>query len=401
MDEAIQLDEAECRVLGSLMEKHRTVPASYPLSLNALRTACNQTTSREPVTDYDERTLLQVVARLKERELLRAVWTGGGSRVLRYHERLTEQLALDDGGSAVLTVLLLRGPQAPGELRGRAERLHTFADRAEVETQLADLAGRGLVAELPRQAGQHDTRWAHVLAPLPATAAAVDAPTVDLDVVLADGTQARDARVVAGYDAAAAGYADELIDELTHKPFDRWLLARVAELAGLGPVADVGCGPGQITAFLAEAGADVTGFDLSPGMIRQALDRFPDLNFEVGDLTRLLRPRTAGGWSAITAWYALVHLAASELPDAMAALTRVLVPGGVLALALHCGPDVQHVSEFFGAQVDLDFVFHDSGQVLAAVAAAGLTEVEWYLRGPYDGVEIATQRLYVLARRPQ
>ena len=400
MDEPLQLDEVECRVLGSLMEKHRTVPASYPLSLNALRTACNQTSSREPVTDYDERTLLAAVAGLKERQLLRGVWTGGGSRVLRYHERLTEQLGLDDPSAAVLTVLLLRGPQAPGELRTRTERLHTFGDRSDVELQLADMAGRGLVAELPRQPGQHDPRWAHLLAPLPATGPMAQAPAVDLDVVLTDGAVVRDARVVAGYDAAAAGYAQELLDELAHKPFDRWLLARVAELAGLGAVADVGCGPGQVTAFLAEAGADAIGFDLSPGMIAEATARFPELSFEVGDLTRLLRPRTAGGWSAITAWYALVHLAGSELPDAIAALARVLLPGGVLALAVHCGPDVQHVTDLFGAEVDLDFVLHDSGQVLAAVSAAGLTGVEWYLRGPYDGVEIPTQRLYVLARRP-
>ena len=399
MDEPLQLDEAECRVLGSLMEKHRTVPASYPLSLNALRTACNQMSSREPVTDYDERTLLQVIAGLKDRELLRAVWTGGGSRVLRYHERLTEQLGLDDPSAAVLTVLLLRGPQAPGELRARTERLHTFADRADVDVQLADMAGRGLVAELPRQPGQHDPRWAHLLAPLPVTGPTAQAPAVDLDVVLIEGAAVRDARVIAGYDAAAVGYADELLDELAHKPFDRWLLTRVAELAGLGAVADVGCGPGQVTAFLAEAGADAVGFDLSPGMIAEATARFPELSFEIGDLTRLLRPRTAGGWSAITAWYALVHLGDSEVPNAIAALARVLAPGGVLALAVHIGPDVQHMTEFFGAEVDLDFVLHDSARVLGAVSAAGLTDVEWYLRGPYENVELATQRLYVFARR--
>src|SRR3954454_19737318 len=143
------------------MEKQRTVPASYPLTLGALRTACNQTSSRDPVVEYDEQLVEQVGRRLKDRGLLRIVWSDTGRRTLKYHQVLDEVLALDDDERALLTVLLLRGPQAPGELRTRTERMHSFADRQAAEQTLARMAERGLVRELPRQAGQHDNRWVH------------------------------------------------------------------------------------------------------------------------------------------------------------------------------------------------------------------------------------------------
>jgi len=155
-----QLDADEQRVLGSLMEKQVTVPATYPLTANALKSACNQTSSREPVTDYDDRTILAVVARLKERGLLRTVWAGAGSRVLKYHQLLTEAAELTSAEAAVLTVMLLRGPQAPGELKTRTERLHPFADRAEVEALLDAMAAKPepLVVQLERKPGQQDHR---------------------------------------------------------------------------------------------------------------------------------------------------------------------------------------------------------------------------------------------------
>jgi len=198
----------------------------------------------------------------------------------------------------------------------------------------------------------------------------------------------------------APAYADWLTAELDGKPFDRWLLDRVADLAGGAPVADVGTGPGHVAAHLAAAGADVAGIDLSPRMVDEAQRRYPHLTFQVGDLTGLLRPSSATGWGAITAWYALVHLAGSELPHAIASLTRVLGPGGWLALAVHAGDEVRHAEELWEQEVDIDFVFHDPAQVLSAVRAAGLVDVEWYLRGPYAGAEEETERLYVLARRP-
>ena len=108
------LDAEEQRVLGSLLEKQTTVPASYPLTLNSLRTACNQSSSREPVTDYDEQTVERAGRRLKDRGLLRIVWSDTGRRTLKYHQVLDETLGLADDERALLTVLLLRGPQAPG-----------------------------------------------------------------------------------------------------------------------------------------------------------------------------------------------------------------------------------------------------------------------------------------------
>ena len=283
----IVLDEVEQRVLGCLLEKQRTVPTSYPLSENALRSACNQSSSRDPVVEYDQRTVLDAIARLKARELVRPVWAGTGSRVLKYHQRLDEALELDEPARALLTVLLLRGAQSAGELRTRTDRLHAFADKDAAEAALRGLAEgeAALVRELPRAPGHKDTRWVHLLGPVAVPAEVAGAlPAVDRDAVLADGAAERDARVVAGYDHVAPAYAEQLGEELMHKPFDRWVLEQVAGLARRRPVVDAGCGPGHVAAHLAELGADVSGVDLSPGMVAQARDLFPDIGFEVGDL---------------------------------------------------------------------------------------------------------------------
>ncbi len=398
------LDDAERRILGSLMEKQVTVPASYPLSLNSLRTACNQTSSREPVTDYDEQEVERVARTLKDRGLLRIVWSDTGRRTLKYHQTLVEVLDLADDERALITVLLLRGPQAPGELRSRTERLHAFADRQEVETVLGRLSARPepLVRELSRRAGQHDNRWVHLLGPVDAGVGAESAPAVDRNVVLAEGAEARDAKVRAGYDAIAETYGDVLGDELLGKlPFENWILDRVAAAADGGPVVEVGCGPGHVTAYLADAGADATGIDLSPGMVAEARRRYPDGQYEVGDLRRLMRPTTGPGWSAVLGWYSLIHLAESELPDAVAALARPLAPGGLLVLAMHAGDEVRHVDDWFGHEVDLDFPLVDPTHVREVVERAGLNDVEWYRRGPVASREETTERFYLLARKPR
>ena len=403
MPEVPVLDPAEQRVLGSLLEKQVTVPASYPLSLNALRTACNQSSSRDPIVDYPE-TLVEATARgLKQRELVRVVWGSTGQRALKYHQRLDEHLDLSADERALVTVLLLRGAQSPGELRSRTERLHPFADRDAVEACLRRLAGRSapLVRRLERRPGHQDHRWVHLLGPVDlGPEVAAPGTSVDRDVVLADGAAARNARVRAAYDVVASSYAAQLGDELDGKPFDTWLLDRVAGLVGADPVVEVGCGPGQVAARLALAGADVTGVDLSPAMVAEARARIPDATFEVGDFTALMRPVRAAGWGAVVAWYALVHLAGSELAPAIAALARPLRPGGRLALALHLGDEVLHTTDFLGHEVELDFVLHDPAEVLAAVRDSGLEVVEWYRRGPLAGVEVQTERLYVLARAP-
>ena len=400
MSELPVLEPEDQRILGSLLEKQTTVPASYPLTGNALRAACNQTSNRDPVVDFDQQTVDQTARSLKERGLLRIVWADTGRRTLKYHQTLDERLGLEADERALLTVLLLRGPQAPGELRTRTERLHPFADRGAVEACLRRMAERPqpLVRELERRLGQQDRRWIHLLGPVSQEPAPVVAETVDREVVVAEGADLRDARVRSSYDAVATTYADHLVDELQELPFERWLLDRVVDHADGQPVMEVGTGPGHVTAYLAEGGADATGIDFSPAMVAEAQRRFPDGSYELGDLRRLSRPRTSHGWAAVLGWYSLIHLAPSELGDAVAALARPLAPGGWLVLALHAGAEVRHFGDWWGQEVDLDFVLHDSAFVLGVVEAAGLEEVEWYLRGPMAGRGETTQRLYVVGR---
>jgi uncharacterized protein YceH (UPF0502 family) len=407
MPELPVLDPTEQRILGSLLEKERTVPATYPLSLNALRTACNQTSSRDPISDYDEATVERVARELKDRGLVRIVWAATGRRTLKYHQTLAEALSLTDAERALVTVLLLRGPQAPGELRSRTERLHHFPDRESVEETLARMAERPtpLVRELPRRPGQHDNRWVHLLGPVdegasPAPAAG-DPPAADFESVIADGGDARDDRVRAAYGTVAETYADRLGNEIEGLPFERWLLDRVVEHAGEQPVVEVGCGPGHVTAYLAAAGAAATGLDLTPQMVDEARRRHPGVSYEVGDLRRLMRPTTSDGWGAVLAWYSLIHLAPSELPDAVAALVRPIRPGGWLVLAMHAGPaGVRHCDSWFDLDISLDFVFHGPARVRQVVEEAGLTDVEWYHRGPVLSRGETSERLYVLARKP-
>lgn len=400
MAELPVLDPVEQRLLGSLLEKQRTVPASYPLTLNSLRLACNQSSSRDPLSDYDDDTLQRACRALKDRGLLRVVWADKGTRTLKYHQLLDAELSLQPDERALLTVLLLRGAQAPGELKTRTERLHPFADRAEVEATLTRMAGAlpPLVRELERRAGQQDRRWIHLLGPVPTEAVAAGAAAVDREAILAEGAGARDAKVVAAYDAVADAYAEALGDELIDKPFDLWLLERIADLAK-GPIADLGCGPGHISAFLADTGAEVHGFDASAAMVARARADFPDLDFQVVRFHQFLRPRTAPAWGAVVAWYSFVHLAPSELTEVLRRVAATAT-GGVVAFAVHLGDEVRHVDELTGVAVDLDFVLHDREQVVAAAAAAGLSDVEWYERGPQPS-EAQTRRLYVLGRVPQ
>lgn len=159
------LSLAETRVLGTLVEKQRTVPDTYPLSLNALAAGCNQKTSRQPVLELAEAEILQALDGLKDAGLAVEV---SGSRVVRFEHRLEKVLGVPTQASALLTVLMLRGPQTAGELRLNCERLHRFADISAVEAFLEELAGRGLVVELPRLPGSRENRWSHLLSGQPA-----------------------------------------------------------------------------------------------------------------------------------------------------------------------------------------------------------------------------------------
>ncbi len=395
------LDAAEQRVLGSMLEKEITVPASYPMSINSVRTACNQTSSREPVVDYDEDLVHRTLQALKDKDLVALIWQGAGSRVVKYVQTFAQRRGIAPDERALLTVLLLRGPQPAGALKTRTERLHRFSDRTEVEACLARMAGgeTAMVRELPRQPGQQDTRWIHLLGPVEPTEATAGPMPVDRESVLDAGPEARDDKVRAAYAAVAASYAEQLFNELTGLPFESWLLRRVVELSDGAPVIEVGTGPGHVAAFLAEAGADATGLDLSPEMVDEARRRYPGVSYQVGDLRQLIRPTTHDGWGAVVAWYSLIHLAASELPAAIASLARPLRTNGWLVLALHTGAEVRTVTDWFGHEIDLDFVLHDPAEIVAIVERAGLLDVEWYHRGPFTARGETTQRLYVLARK--
>ena len=132
----MDLRPAEIRVLGCLMEKQRTTPDAYPLSLNALRLACNQSTNRDPVVNYDEDVIRDATTRLQRRGLTRLA-SGAGSRTAKFRHLLAERLPMDDGEQAIMCVLMLRGAQTPGELKQRTERMHPFADLAGVDETLS------------------------------------------------------------------------------------------------------------------------------------------------------------------------------------------------------------------------------------------------------------------------
>ncbi len=152
----------EMRVLGCLIEKQHTTPDAYPLSLNSLRLACNQSTNREPVVDYDEQTVVEALRRLALRGWTRLA-SGAGSRARKYRHLLDQAFGLDDAEVSLLAVLMLRGPQTPGELKQRGQRLHDFPDLAAVHDTLDRLVERGQVVRHERRPGQKEDRYEQLL----------------------------------------------------------------------------------------------------------------------------------------------------------------------------------------------------------------------------------------------
>ena len=168
-------DAVELRVLGSLIEKQRTTPDAYPLSLNSLRLACNQATNRDPVVEYDEPTIRTALDRLSRRRWARLA-SGPGSRAVKYRHLLDEALSLSDPELSILAVLMLRGPQTPGELRARTQRLHPFDEPEALEETLSALIGRELALRLERRPGQKEERYVQLLGGDAGTEPAVTAP---------------------------------------------------------------------------------------------------------------------------------------------------------------------------------------------------------------------------------
>lgn len=201
----MDLSAEEIRVLGCLVEKERTTPDLYPLTTNALRSACNQKSNRDPVVDYLERTVDQAMLSLRERKLARTVV--GGGRAAKHRHVLDEAWGLDHGEIAVLAVLALRGAQTPGELRGRTERLAVFDTPEDVVSTLEALAARDdpFVVQLGRRPGQKEARWAHLLA----GEAEVPGPA-EWDRPFVDGSTARSSNPSHSFDGeqAQGGVAD-------------------------------------------------------------------------------------------------------------------------------------------------------------------------------------------------
>jgi hypothetical protein len=206
-------DAVEIRVLGCLLEKQRTTPDAYPLTLNGLRLACNQATNRDPVVDYDEATIREALRRLANRRWIRLA-SGHGSRAAKYRHLLDEALGLGRAELALLGVLMLRGTQTPGELKQRSERLHPFASLDEVDGTLDRLIERGHVARLERRPGQKEERFVQLLgdgggvaaeaAEQPAAAVAVAATSHAPATTDLEGRVARLEREVAELRAALA-----------------------------------------------------------------------------------------------------------------------------------------------------------------------------------------------------
>jgi SAM-dependent methyltransferase len=200
--------------------------------------------------------------------------------------------------------------------------------------------------------------------------------------------------IAAGYDVAAHDYTEEFADELDHKPFDRELLTRfAAAAAGTGTVADVGCGPGHVGAFLAARGVDVCGIDLSTEMVAIARGRHPTIPFLAADMLALgLQPGVLAG---VTAFYSLIHVARERVPAALAEFHRALRPGGLLLLAVHGGEGEVHRDSWYDHPVNMAATLFPVDELVRDVTRAGFAVEEALTRPPY-GFEYQSERIYVL-----
>ena len=201
------------------------------------------------------------------------------------------------------------------------------------------------------------------------------------------------------YDAVACAYAEKFANELAHKPMDQEMLSRFAALVkDRGDVLDLGCGPGQTTAFLHSQGIKVRGLDLSDGLVREAQQRHPHIGFDQGDMLAL--PVSDDSLAGVVAFYAIVHFSPNQLECALREIYRVLKTGGRLLLAFHIGDRPVHVDEFLGRPVSLDFVFFKPRDVIDDLTRAGFVSVESIEREPYPEVEYQSRRAYIFACKP-
>jgi SAM-dependent methyltransferase len=202
------------------------------------------------------------------------------------------------------------------------------------------------------------------------------------------------------YNKVAREYAEQYKDEMDFKPFDRLCLDRLAHSVGeLGPICDMGCGPGQIARYLKRQGVKALGVDLSPAMIREAQRLNPEIYFHQGDMLDL--PDPDDSWGGIAAFYCLIHIPRPQVVGALRELRRVLKPGGVLLAAFHIGEKIEHLDELWGEEVNLDFAFYLPNEMEIWLEEAGFELEETLVREPNPEVEVATQRAYIFARKPK
>lgn len=204
-----ELDSTEVRVLGALMEKEQTTPDYYPMTINALIAACNQKSNRDPVTELSETQVVEALDLLRKDVL---AWRSDGARVERWSQSISRRLELSSASKAILTLLMLRGPQTPGQLRSRSGRMYSFSDLAEVETNLREMASGDapLAVELDRQPGTKESRWAHRLGVEPVNDTTEPAPTPQIQPNLATPDAGLSDRV-----DALERQVEELVRDLT------------------------------------------------------------------------------------------------------------------------------------------------------------------------------------------
>lgn len=202
------------------------------------------------------------------------------------------------------------------------------------------------------------------------------------------------------YDRVAEEYARRIYHELEHKPFDRkmldWLIEKAADP---GIICDMGCGPGHVARYLADQGAQASGLDLSPEMVRIASERNPDIRFQQGSMLDLSSVAEAS-FGGIAAFYSLIHIPLEDMPQVLAEFWRILKPGGVVLAAFHAGDEIRHLDEWWGETVSLDFIFFPRNVMRDQFTQAGFVIEESIERDPYPEIEVQTQRAYLFARKP-
>ena len=201
------------------------------------------------------------------------------------------------------------------------------------------------------------------------------------------------------YDRVAREYAEKFKDEMDVKPFDRGCLDRLArEVGNLGPICDLGCGPGQVARYLHRQGVPALGVDLSPRMIAEAQRLNPEIHFHQGNMLAL--PDEDNSWGGIAAFYCIIHIPRECVTDALREMRRVLKPGGVLLLTFHIGEEIKHLDDWWEKPVNLDFAFYQPQEMEGWLKEAGYDLLERLKREPNPDLEVATSRAYLFSKKP-